>query len=169
MTALLVLFLLASDPHTRESIEPVTVAAGKYRNLTIKVDRVPTRVQAEFKVLEHGPRVRALLLTAAQAVEYWHRRPFRAEAVTSYTREGFLGCWLTAPGEYEFVLDNRLEPRASARVDLNIGYVRGVPLEQSRSLPAPERRRIVALSLMLFACLAGPASFALMRVYRRSA
>lgn len=168
MIALLALLLSADTPHVKESIQPVTIAPGKYRNLAIRVDRVPYRVQAEFKVLDNGPRIRALLLTAEQASAYWNKRPFRAEAVTSHEREGFIGCWLTVPGEYEFILDNRLESRLSARVELNVGYVRGVPLEQARSLPAGERHRIVALSLLLFACLAGPAGYAVMRSFRRS-
>jgi len=159
---LALLFALAAS----ESIPPVKVAPGKWRNLPIEVDTVPLRVQANFKVLDGGPRVRALLLRREEAENYWHNRPYRAEEATSYEQDGFLGCWLTEPGSYELVIDNMFEAHAYATVELNIGYVRGTPLTQSKPLPTPTRKLVVTLSFLLFAFIAAPAGYALRRAFK---
>ena len=161
--SLVLLFALAAT----EAIAPVRIAPGKWRNLPIQVEAVPLRVQASFKVLDGSPPVRALLLRRDEAENFWHNRNYRAEEATSYEKDGFLGCWLTEPGAYELVIDNMFEAHASATVELNIGYVNGTPPTNSRTLPPPTRKLVVTLSLLLFACIAAPASYALRRAFGR--
>ena len=167
MTGLPALLLMMAFAGDVESIPPVTVAAGKARNLPIRIDETPMRIQAAFQVLDDGPKVRAMLLRKDEAEKFLTNQRYRAESSTSYEKDGFLGHWVTEPGEYELVIDNQMEPHAAARVELNVGYLRGAQADHVQTLPPHLRKRVVWSSLLLFGLIAGPAGYSVVRAFRR--
>jgi hypothetical protein len=129
----------------------ISVPASQWQTVTFHVPEPGTTVEISFEVRQ-GSRVGVLLLDRRQAARFHRGRPVDPAVSTPFQNSGRIRYRLAEPGDYVLVVDNRVEQRQAALVDLRVetsGSQTGVVSE----LPPARRRTVVALSLLCFGAL----------------
>lgn len=100
--------------------QDVRVGPMKLRTLDIEVPDARAEVRCRFQVKEGGSGVRVVLLTPPEWNKWKDGTSNRPLASTAYLRQGSLLWHAKEPGSYVLVLDNRLEGRGPATVELQV-------------------------------------------------
>jgi hypothetical protein len=133
--------------------ETVDVPPGQWRAFDITLGQRPAVVECSFAVVSGRSGVRLALTPRPEMGRLGSGQPHRALISTGYEREG--GFRVTASkGAYSLVVDNQLEGREPARVELSVALVFS-PAPSAPQVLSPRRRAVVvALSLAFFAGVA---------------
>ncbi len=151
MLALAFLLLAASPPQVVFD-EDLLVPRSLARGIPVKVER-PTYLHGSYKTQADTAQVRALLMTAADVQAFQAGRPHDTLAVTEYARAGEFRFLVMRSGEYFVVINNWVDAQSSQPVHVRVTAAEDPSLP--RTLPAARRHAIVAISLVLFAMVAG--------------
>jgi hypothetical protein len=141
----------------------VEIPAGQRRPLPIDIDPAPATVRVDFLVVEGLSGVRVDLIRDEDAGE---ANP-RALATTSFVHEDQLRLRLRDAGRYRVRVDNTLEHRAPARVQLKVEVEYHPPPPEAATIPEARQRAVVVLSLLLFGMIAGWSGRRLLAAARR--
>ncbi len=132
-----------------------TIPASEWRYLEFGLNKQTATVECEFRVVEGGSGVRLALVSRPELERFRSGRSHDVLATTSYLKSGRFRFAVPRPGEYAIVVDNRMEGRGPAQVDLKIYLdfsVRRTP--QAVELSEGRRRLIVLLSILVFLAIA---------------
>jgi hypothetical protein len=126
----------------------VSVPPAKWTAVDVNVPSNGAIVDCTFKVV-NGERVQVLLLDRQQA-----RRFHRGRAVQPLYSSGFTDGArflerIDDAGEYVLLVDNRLDARSAAQVQLRLELLQPHAMNV-RTAPPERRRAVVALSLLFF-------------------
>ncbi|HYO81987.1 MAG TPA: hypothetical protein VES20_11330 [Bryobacteraceae bacterium] len=137
------------------------VPPAGWHSVTVVVPAANSTLTVNFEV-KQGSKAQVLLLDHAQAVRFRRGRSFEALAATGFSDTGRLRQPVAAAGDYVLMIDNRIDARQSAVVQLD------VDLQEDRSSQvrelSPERRRaVVAISLVLFGALVSGSAMLMLR------
>jgi|HigsolmetaAR202D_1030399.scaffolds.fasta_scaffold07889_2 hypothetical protein len=125
----------------------VTIPKLQARSLPIHLKQKPGTVYCSFRVIEGRSGVRAALQRRAEDGSG------KAEVVaaTAYVDKGNLAVRVPSTGEYELILDNRMEGRDDADVQLAVWLAFNNPAPVEVRYLEPEKRTLVIwLSLCFF-------------------
>jgi hypothetical protein len=137
-----------------------TIPASEWRYLEVGLNKQTATVECEFRVVEGGSGVRLALVSRPDLERFRARRSHDVLATTAFLKSGRLRFSVPHPGEYAIVVDNRMEGRGPARVDLKIYLDFSVSgAQQARELPVERRRFIVIVSILAFLATAAYASW----------
>ncbi|MGD0199563.1 MAG: hypothetical protein ABSD27_02315 [Bryobacteraceae bacterium] len=133
--------------------ETVEVPPGQWRAFDITLGQQPAVVECSFAVVSGRSGVRLALMPRPEMGRLGWSRPHRGMISTGYEREG--GFRVAVPkGAYTLVVDNQLEGREPARVELSVALV-FTPESSAPQVLSPRRRAVVvALSLAFFVVVA---------------
>ena len=130
--------------------EEVRVSPSRVRPLEFDLTR-SARVFCKFRVVEGLSGVRAVLLKRDDVRLWLTGRAHSFLASTDYAESGGFTFLLQEPGGYAIVLDNRLEGRAAAVVQLQVTLLYGQAAAGPVQTPDPFRSRLLVWgSILLF-------------------
>jgi hypothetical protein len=130
----------------------LTVPRSRALGIPLKIEQ-PTHVHASFKTLMEGAQVRAVLMAAAEVQAFQEGLPHSMVAATAYGAEGEFRSLVMRPGDYFVLIDNRRDDNPSQAVHARVTTAEDPSLPYK--LPPVRRRAVVAISLVLFAAVAG--------------
>lgn len=165
---MILLALLLSAAANRIALldEVVTVPAAQWRALDLHLKQQGATLDCAYKV-RSGSGVRLALMSVEDARRFEQGRSHRPLASTPFQRAGRFQAAIPIPGEYRLVLDNRLEGRGPAvlevRAELTFGEALGV-----RTL-SPARRAAVVAASALFLAVVGAYSWRRLRGWLKRA
>jgi hypothetical protein len=108
-------------------------------------------VECRFHVAGEHPGVKALLMTSADAVRFRAGKAHSILASTGYQQEGRFRVAVSELGDYEVVLDNRLEGRRTAQVRVKVSLTFSPEPAVVARYATPERKAFaIALSVIFF-------------------
>ena len=126
----------------------VNVPASGWQAIAIEAPEDGGTVEIAF-VVQQGSRVQVFLADPAEAARFHRGRSPDALAMTGFVREGSLRQRIHRAGRYIVVVDNRIEGRRPAQVQLKIDF--SPPVNVVVRELSPERRRaVVAISILVF-------------------
>jgi hypothetical protein len=134
--------------------ETVEVPPGEWREVGITLRQRPAVVDCRFEVVSGRSGVRLALVPRSELERLRAQKRHRVLFTTGYSREGRFRV-PAATGDYSLVIDNRLDGREPARVELAVALLFPPDAGQPRELPAARRNTVVAVSLAFFAAVAG--------------
>ena len=151
--------------------EEVTVSPSKVRPLEFDLSSGNTRVLCKFHVVDGRSGVRAVLLKRDDVRLWLSGGAHRSLASTGFAETGGFMFLIPDPGAYAIVLDNRLEGRAAAIVQLQVMLLSGTGVAGPVQLAAPLRSRLLIwISILLFGLASSYAGWRLkLALARRSA
>lgn len=156
--------LAALAPERAALLEEVfEVPAAGWRAVDVSLRQRPAILECRFTVVEGRSGVRVALLRREDAGRFRGGQPHRVLLSTAFERHGRLR-YAAGLGDNSLLLDNRMEGRGPAWVRLEVGLEfrrGGEPL--ARELSPARRLTVIAVSLAVFAALAG---FAARRLWR---
>jgi hypothetical protein len=123
MLLILALFALQVGEPLLVTDEIVTIPASQIRSVELALHQRPAVVECTFHVAGDHPGVRAILMSSTDADRFRHEKAHTVLAATGYQQEGDLKVAVSNLGDYEIVLDNRLEGRRTAQVRLKISLL----------------------------------------------
>jgi hypothetical protein len=127
----------------------VSVPPSGWKAIEVKIDRNHTAVQCSFHVKTKGTKVQAWLMDRSQAERFNRGWSVKALYFTGFEESMRFRVMAPDAGDYVLMLDNRLEGRWPAEVELRIELSN--PQNVNVRELAPDRRRmVVALSLIVF-------------------
>ena len=138
----------------------IDVPRSRARGIPVKIAH-PTYVYGKYETRVDRAQVRAALLTAADVQAFQEGKPHEPLADTDYAGSGEFRVLVMRPGDYFVLIDNRHEERASLAVHALVTGVEDPTLP--RTLPASRRYAVTAISLTLFAVVAGWSGWRLRR------
>lgn len=126
----------------------ISVPPSHWQTLNVPVPEPDTTIDISFQAM-HGSRVQLLLLDRKDAERFRRGRSVDPLMTTGFQNAGRLRYRAATQGEYVLLLDNRIEGRSPALVDLR---VETAPARSAtvRELPPEKRRLVVTLSLLFF-------------------
>jgi len=126
----------------------VSVPAGKWLAIDIKVLHAGTTVDCAISAQPESARVDALLLTRADAIRFDQGRSIHPLTHTGFQNESRIRHAVEEPGDYILMIDNRIEGRhpTPVAVKIDLWSTNGV---QPVTL-APKKRMVIVLSSLLF-------------------
>lgn len=141
----------------------LAVPRGRARGIPVKVD-VPTYIECRYEAKGPGAVVRAALMTAAEVRNYQEGKPHAWIAMTPYSATGRFRTLVMQRGDYFVLIDNRLDLSQAliVRTQVTVEEDRTLP----RYAPAARRQAVTAVSLALFALVAGWSGWRLRRTWR---
>ena len=147
------LWLLATSPQDmRQTLmdEVYTIPASDWRYVPVVLKQPPVTLECEFKVLSGGT-VRVGLVNGQGLAAMRQGKRHATLATTSFVKGGRLSYEVLEPDEYAVIVDNGLEGRGAAQVQLRVALdFPGRQQPQARQL-SPARRAVVAvISLAIF-------------------
>lgn len=168
MTALLLLFLAAA-PVERTTLfdDDVTIPRSQWRAIRLDLQQRAAAIEVSHRVTRGQSAVRVVLMTSADVDRFSRGESHRVLAASSFSPQGSFRYTVTTPGQYQVLLDNRLEGRGSASVRVKVAVAFDERLSFTpRELPAETRRRVVLWSLSGFAALCGLSAWLLLSAAR---
>jgi len=160
MSAFALLLILLASPRVLLVDDVYTIPASEWRYLEVGLNQQTAAVECEFRVIEGGSGVRLALVSRPDLERFRAGRSHDVLATTAFLKSGRLRFAVPHPGEYAIVVDNRMEGRGSAKVDLKIYLDFGARgTQQARELPAERRRLVVTLSILVFLAVAAYAGW----------
>lgn len=130
----------------------MAVPRSRARGIPVKVEK-PTYIHFKFDTQAPQAEVRAALLSAADVRAFQQGEPYEILAATPYAGSGEARLLVMRPGDYFVLIDNRHDARPSLNVHAVVTGREDPSLPGT--LPASRRYWITALSLTLFAAVAG--------------
>lgn len=127
---------------------PVTIPPAHWQAISVVIDAPGTQVEVDFEV-KRGSRVEASLLTATEAVRFNRGRTVTPACASGFRADAHLRCRVAEPGQYVLLLDNRIESRQPALVDLRVSLQPPVDVVV-RELPPERKSLVIALSIAFF-------------------
>ena len=149
--AILFLAAVASPPRVVFDGDLV-VQRSRARGIPLHVEH-PTHVHCRYEARSAGAQIRVALMTAADVKAYQDGLPHDLLAATGYASSGEFRALLMRAGDYFVLVDNRVDIQESQTVHAVVTGVEDRTLPHT--LPPSRRRAIVAISLTLFAIVAG--------------
>ncbi len=136
----------------------VTVPPQEWKPIDVIVSQANSTLECTYKMQESGTAVQVLLMERAEAGRFQQGRRFTAMESMPHGRDGHFRTSVEKPGEYVLILDNRLESRRAARVNVKVDVT--APSQVLVRTLSPERKRaVIAISLLVFgATVAGSAA-----------
>lgn len=156
--------LAALAPERAALLDEVFEApAGGWRAVDVSLRQQPATLECRFAVVAGRSGVRVALLRREDVGRFRGGRPHRVLLATGFVRQGSFR-YAAGPGDYSLLLDNRMEVRgpASVRLEVLLEFPRGAEAV-ARELSPSRRLTVIAVSLAVFAVLAG---FAARRLWR---
>jgi hypothetical protein len=148
------LWLVAASPQSlRQTLmdEVYSIPASDWRYVPVVLKQPPVTLECNFKVLSGGAGVRVGLVNAEGLAAMRQGRRHNTLATTSFEMSGKLSYEVLQPDEYAVIVDNSLDGRGAAQVQLQIALdfpARQPP--QVRLLSPGKRVAVVAISLAIF-------------------
>jgi hypothetical protein len=127
---------------------PLNIPPAQWQAISVPIPAPGTQVEIELEV-RSGSRVQALLMTAAQAVRFNRGRAPVPICASGFRRQATLRCRVAEPGQHVLIVDNRIESRQPALIDLTVELHPPADVIV-RELPPERRRLVIALSLGFF-------------------
>jgi hypothetical protein len=155
MIALLLLFSTVTSTLTLFD-DVIRVPRSQWRAINVNLQQRPATIQVKYKVTSGRSGVRVVIMTRDDVRRFQEGLSHRVLAQSPFQAEGNFRHLVANPGEYQVLLDNRLEGRGPAEVRLAISLLfHEFTSFEPRTLPDEVRRQVVAVSLLLFAVVAG--------------
>lgn len=147
------MLLLAVGPARVLFDGELTVPRSRARGIPVRIER-PTYLHGKYEVRTAGAhQVRVALMTADGVRAFQEGRPYEMLAATNYGAAGEFRSLVMRPGDYFVLVDNRLDEQPSLAVHAVVTAAEDPSLPGT--LPASRRRWVAAISLTLFAGVAG--------------
>lgn len=128
--------------------EVYTIPASDWRYVPpVVLKQAPVTLECEFKVLSGGAGVRVGLVNGQGLAAMRQGRRHTTLATTSFEKSGRLRYQVMEPDEYAVILDNGLEGRGPAQVQLQVSL--DFP-GRVRQLSTARRAVVTAISLAIF-------------------
>ena len=140
------LLLLASETILQHSL--IQVPPSHWTAVQLRVAEHETTVECRFKVVK-GSRVQIYIADRGEAERFHHGRSFAPVFASGFESEGHFRTIVHEAGDYVLLLDNRIDARGGAVVEVTLEETRP-PAFQAQELPPPRRQAVVALSLLFF-------------------
>jgi hypothetical protein len=152
---LIALVLAAITGRTELLNETIEVPRSQWRAMRVELRDKPATVEVNFRVSSGRSGVRVVILTDAELKRFEKGERHEVLAQTDFASEGTFRYLVGNPGDYRILLDNRLEGREPAKVELRVALLHH---DQSTFVPKlldPVRRRsVVGISLGGFCLVA---------------
>jgi hypothetical protein len=150
---LLLLLLLAAPGRLTLVDETIEVPAQRWQAIDIELRQRPAIIECRYSVEGEVPDVRVALMRPADVERLRDGIRHHVLAATEYGVTGALRLGPVPTGEYNVVLDNRLDGRGPARVHLTVYLVFPGPHHIARELSPQRRLWIILLSAIYVAAL----------------
>ena len=134
----------------------IRVPRSQWRAINVNLQQRPATIEVKYKVTSGRSGVRVVLMTRDDVRRFSEGLSHRALAQTPFQPEGTFRHMVANPGEYQVLIDNRLEGRGPAEVHLAVSLLfHEFTSFEPRTLPKAFRRQVVVISLLMFAVVAG--------------
>lgn len=165
--ALLLLLLASERVLLFDDVYPIP--GNRWRYVQVGLKQKPATIDCEFRVVSGGSGVRVALVSYDQLRRFRQGRSHDILATTNFERSGRLRFRPPKPGQYALIVDNRMEGRGEARVEMRVSVdFSGQAPQHAKTLPPARRWAVVAISLGLFGIVAFWAGRRLLAAFRRS-
>jgi hypothetical protein len=145
----------------------IRVPRSQWRAISVNLRQRPATIQVTYKVTSGKSGVRVVLMTREDVRRFREGLSHRVLAQSPFQSDGAFRHMLATPGEYRVLLDNRLEGRGPAEVQLKISLLfHEYTSFEPRTLPRELRLQVVAVSLLLFAIAGGWSGWRVWRGFR---
>src|SRR3982751_496377 len=134
------LLLLASETILSHSL--IQVPASHWTAVQLRVAEHETTVECRFRVVK-GSQVQVFIVDRHQAERFHHGRSFGPVFASGFQSEGHFRTVVHEAGDYVLLLDNRIDARGPAVVEVTLEETRK-PAFQARELPPARRQAVVA-------------------------
>lgn len=153
MIALLLLLLAAAGQVTLFD-DVIKVPRSQWRAIRLDLHQRPATIEVSHEVLKGRSAVRVVLMTGEDVERFSKGQSHRVLAASPFSEKGEFRYAVHTPGDFQVLLDNRLEGRGASEVKVRIGVVFDERLSFApRQLPESTRRRVVVLSLGAWAAV----------------
>lgn len=126
----------------------ILVPASHWTAVRLIVGQPNTVVDGSFRVIQ-GSRVQLLIADRRQAERFHRGRSFAPMYSSGFHSEFRFQTTIGEPGEYILLIDNRIDARGPAKVELSLNQS-VAPHVIAGELPPARRRAVVALSALFF-------------------
>jgi hypothetical protein len=152
------LWLVAASPqdmrqalHQTLMDEVYSIPAADWRYVPVVLKQPPVTLECEFKVLSTGAGVRVGLVNAQGLAAMRQGRHYNTLASTSVEKSGTLRHEVLEPDEYAVIVDNSLDGRDAAQVQVRVSLdFRSRQTAQVRQLSRAKRITVITISLVVF-------------------
>ena len=154
MTAILhlALVLVAITGRTELLNETIQIPRSQWRALKVELRERPATVEVDFQVLAGRSGVRILFMTHENAERFEKGQSYEVLRQTDYQERGKFRYFVGNPGAYMILLDNQLEGREPAEVQVKIALLHhDLASFTPKQLNTTKRRNVVIVSLALLA------------------
>jgi len=167
MTAFLLIFLAAAVERTTLFDGDITIPRSQWRSIRLDLRQRAATIEVAHNVARGESAVRVVLMTSEDVDRFSRGESHRVLAASPFSRTASFRYAVTTPGQYQVLLDNRLEGRGSSTVHVKVGVAFDDRLSFApRELPAETRRRVVFWSLSGFAAVCGISAWLLVSAAR---
>lgn len=149
MIAAILLLALVPQP---VYIGDLDVPRARARGVPVTI-RTPTYIECRYETKGPNTVVRTALLTAADIENFQAGKPYTLLAATPYSSTGHFRALLMQPGDYFVLIDNRND--LSKEVKVHVAVTAAEDPSLPRTASSARRQAVTALSLSLFALVAG--------------
>jgi hypothetical protein len=148
--------------------DTVRVPRSQWRAVSVSLQQRPATIVVNYKVTAGKSGVRVVLMTREDVRRFRDGLSHRVLAQSAFLSEGSFRHMVTRPGEYQVLLDNRLEGRGPAEVRLSVSLLfHEYTSFEPRTLPERTKRQVVVLSLLLFTAAGGCSGWLVWRGFGR--
>ncbi|MEP7367625.1 MAG: hypothetical protein ABI972_30570 [Acidobacteriota bacterium] len=166
IVALFLLFAAASERVTLFD-DVIKVPRSQWRAIRLDLQQRPATIEVSHEVLLGKSAVRVVLMTSEDVERFSKGQSHRVLAASPFTEEGNFRFSVTTPGNYQVLLDNRLEGRGASEVHVKISVAFNDKLSFApRELSGATRRQVVFWSLSGFAAICTLCGWALISAAR---
>lgn len=152
MIALLLLLAAAESVTLFDDV--IRVPRSQWRAIRLDLQQRPATIEVAHEVLRGRSAVRVVLMTSEDVERFSRGQSHRVLAASPFAEKGTFRYAVSTPGNYQVLLDNRLEGRGASDVKVKVAVVFNDRLSFApRELPAETRRKVVAWSLGGFAAI----------------
>ncbi len=152
------LWLVAASPqNTSQALhqtlmdEVYNIPASDWRYVPVVLKQPPVTLECEFTVLSVGAGVRVGVVNAQGLAAMRQGRRHTTLATTSFEKAGRLRYEVLEPDEYAVIVDNSLDGRGAAQVQLRVALdFPGRQQLEVRQLSPARRATVAAISLAIF-------------------
>jgi hypothetical protein len=148
MILAVILLLAASAGRLVVMDETVQVPAQQWQAFDLELKQMPAVVECRYSVAGKGAGVRLALMHRADEERFRAGMRHHVLAATEFQRSGGLRFRLPNPGEYSVVLDNRLEGRGAAQVQLTVSVLFPGAVPEPAGLPPGRKWTVVLLAFL---------------------
>ena len=163
------LLLLAAAPSEKVTLfdDVIKVPRSQWRAIRLDLQQRPATIEVAHEVLRGRSAVRVVLMTSEDVNRFGRGESHRVLAASPFTEKGNFRYSVTLPGNYQVLLDNRLEGRGASEVKVKVDVAFDDRLSFApRELPAETRRRVVIWSLSAFAAICTVCGWVLLSAVR---